>query len=57
MAADIINNSYDFDLPTAKNAGLAGLGNAKIRLVFADHQSDPQKGRAEAERLIMQKKV
>jgi branched-chain amino acid transport system substrate-binding protein len=56
-AADIINNSYDLDLPTAKNAGLAGLGNAKIKLVFADHQSDPQKGRAEAERLITQDKV
>jgi branched-chain amino acid transport system substrate-binding protein len=56
-ALDIINNSYDIDLVTAKNAGLAGLGNAKIRLVFADHQSDPQKGRAEAERLITQEKV
>jgi len=56
-AADIINNSYDLDLPTAKNAGLAGLGNAKIKLIFADHQSDPQKGRAEAERLITQEKV
>ncbi|WP_426434632.1 ABC transporter substrate-binding protein [Bradyrhizobium genosp. P] len=56
-AADIINNSYDLDLPTAKNAGLAGLGNAKIKLVFADHQSDPQKGRSEAERLITQEKV
>ena len=56
-AADIINNVYDLDLPTAKNAGLAGLGNARIRLIFADHQSDPQKGRAEAERLITQEKV
>ncbi len=56
-AADIINNAYDLDLPTAKNAGLAGLGNAKIKLVFADHQSDPQKGRAEAERLVTQEKV
>src|SRR6266700_964126 len=56
-AADIINNSYALDLPTAKNAGLAGLGNAKIKLIFADHQSDPQKGRAEAERLITQEKV
>jgi branched-chain amino acid transport system substrate-binding protein len=56
-AADIINNAYDLDLPTAKNAGLAGLGNARIRLIFADHQSDPQKGRAEAERLITQEKV
>jgi branched-chain amino acid transport system substrate-binding protein len=56
-AADIINSSYDLDLPTAKNAGLAGLGNARIKLIFADHQSDPQKGRAEAERLITQEKV
>jgi branched-chain amino acid transport system substrate-binding protein len=56
-AVDIINAAHDIDLPTAKNAGLVGLGNAKIRLVFADHQADPQKGRAEAERLITQDKV
>ena len=56
-AADIVNSAYDLDLPGAKNAGLAGLGNAKIRLIFADHQGDPQKGRAEAERLITQDKV
>jgi branched-chain amino acid transport system substrate-binding protein len=56
-AADIINNKYDFDLPLAKGEGLPGLGGAKVRLVFADHQADPQKGRAEAERLITQEKV
>jgi branched-chain amino acid transport system substrate-binding protein len=56
-AAEIINNSYDFDLPLAKGAGLPGLGGAKVRLIFADHQSDPQKGRAEAERLITQENV
>ena len=28
-----------------------------MRLIFADHQADPQKGRAEAERLITQEKV
>jgi branched-chain amino acid transport system substrate-binding protein len=56
-AADIINNNYDFDLPLARGEGLPGLGGAKIRLVFADHQADPQKGRAEAERLITQEKV
>ena len=56
-AADIINNNYDFDLPLAKGEGLPGLGGAKIKLVFADHQADPQKGRAEAERLITQEKV
>src|SRR5260221_12540605 len=56
-AADIINKNYDFDLPMAKGEGFSGLGGAKVRLVFADHQADPQKGRAEAERLITQEKV
>src|SRR5579863_5452036 len=56
-AAAIINNDYDFDLPLAKGAGLPGLGGARIRLIFADHQSDPQKGRADAERLITQENV
>lgn len=56
-ALEVINNKHDFDLPLAKDAGLAGLGGAKIRLVYADHQGDPQKGRAEAERLITQEKV
>src|SRR5882762_10471632 len=56
-AADLINKNYDFDLPLARGEGLPGLGGAKVRLVFADHQADPQKGRAEAERLITQEKV
>jgi branched-chain amino acid transport system substrate-binding protein len=57
-ALDIINNPHpDFDLPLAKGSGLPGLGGAKIRIVAADHQSDPQKGRSEAERLITQDKV
>jgi branched-chain amino acid transport system substrate-binding protein len=56
-ALDIINNSHDLDLPLAKGEGLPGLGGAKVRLVTADHQGDPQKGRAEAERLITQEKV
>ena len=56
-AAEVINNNYDFDLPLAKGVGLPALGGAKVRLIFADHQSDPQKGRAEAERLITQEKV
>ncbi len=56
-AIEVVNNKYDFDLPLAKDEGLTGLGGAKIRLVYADHQGDPQKGRAEAERLITQEKV
>ena len=56
-AAEIINKNFDYDLPLARGEGLPGLGGAKVRLVFADHQADPQKGRAEAERLITQEKV
>jgi branched-chain amino acid transport system substrate-binding protein len=56
-AADIINKDYNFKLPLAKGEGLPGLGGAKVKLVFADHQADPQKGRAETERLITQEKV
>jgi branched-chain amino acid transport system substrate-binding protein len=56
-ALDVINNSYDLDLPLAKSVGLPGLGGAKLKIVMADHQGDPQKGRAEAERLITQDKV
>ncbi len=56
-ALDIINGDYDLPLPGAKGAGIASLGGAKLRLIFADHQADPQKGRAEAERLMTQDKV
>ena len=56
-ALDIVNADHALDLPLAKGTGLPGLGGAKVRLVFADHQADPQKGRAEAERLITQDKV
>ncbi|HZS82678.1 MAG TPA: ABC transporter substrate-binding protein [Stellaceae bacterium] len=56
-AVDLVNNSYDLDLPLAKTSGLPHLGGAKIRVIIADHQGDPQKGRAEAERLITQEKV
>src|SRR4051812_45297180 len=49
LAQEIINTKSDLPLPLAGSEGLPHLGGAKIRLVFADHQGDPQKGRAEAE--------
>src|SRR5207248_1916679 len=54
---DILNKYQVFDLPLQKDLGLPALGRAQIRIVYADHQGDPQKGRAEAERLITQEKV
>jgi branched-chain amino acid transport system substrate-binding protein len=59
LAADIINNGAKNipNLPFSRGGGLPGLKGAKIKLVFADHQSNPQVGATEAERLITQEKV
>ena len=59
FAADIINNGSKEtpDLPFAAGSGLPNLKGAKIRLVFADHQGNPQTGATEAERLINDEKV
>ena len=37
-----------------KGGGLPHLNGAHIKVIFADHQNDPQKARAETERLITQ---
>ena len=55
---EIVNGTHDpVPMLMGKGGGLDRLGGAKIRVVFADHQNDPQKARAEAERLITQDKV
>ncbi len=59
LAADIINNGAKGipDLPFSAGGGIPGLKGAKIKLVFADHQGNPQTGATETERLISQEKV
>ena len=58
LAADLINGTdKSLALPLAGAGGLPRLKGAKIRLVFADHQGNPQVGATEAERLITQEKV
>lgn len=57
LAADIINNKHNLNLPLAKTEGLPNLGGAKIVIVSGDHQAKPDVGMAEAERLITQDKV
>lgn len=57
-ALDVIHDAQpDLDLPLAKGTGLSGFGGRRIRLVTADHMSEPQKGAQEAERLIKQEQV
>src|SRR6202521_2924847 len=59
VAMDIINNAHpEFgNFPLAKNAGLAGLGGAKVEVVFADNQGSPATGQNQALRLITEEKV
>jgi branched-chain amino acid transport system substrate-binding protein len=58
-AMDVINNAHPElgNFPLAKNAGLAGLGGAKVEVVFADNQGSPATGQNQALRLITEEKV
>ncbi|HEY0418234.1 MAG TPA: ABC transporter substrate-binding protein [Acetobacteraceae bacterium] len=57
VGAEIINGTHaSIPMLMGKGGGLDRLGGARIRLVFADSQNDPQKARAEAERLVTQEK-
>jgi branched-chain amino acid transport system substrate-binding protein len=59
VALDIINNPHPElgDFPLAKNSGLAGLGGAKVEIVYADNQGSPATGQNQALRLITEDKV
>jgi branched-chain amino acid transport system substrate-binding protein len=59
VAIDIVNNAHPElgNFPLAKNAGLAGLGGAKVEVVFADNQGSPATGQNQALRLITEEKV
>ena len=58
LAAEVINTPMpDLKIPLAAGSGLPNLKGAKVKLIFADHQGNPQVGASEAERLITQEKV
>ena len=59
VVLDIVNNAYPElgNFPLAKNAGLAGLGGAKIDIVIADNQGSPATGQNQTLRLITEDKV
>jgi branched-chain amino acid transport system substrate-binding protein len=58
LAADMINNgTKGLNLPLTTTGGLPNLKGGKIKLIFGDHQGNPQTGATEAERLISQEKV
>jgi branched-chain amino acid transport system substrate-binding protein len=59
VAMDIVNNAHPElgNFPLAKDAGLAGLGGAKVDVVFADNQGSPATGQNQTLRLITEEKV
>src|SRR6185437_11093830 len=59
VAMDIINNAHPElgNFPLAGSAGLAGLGGAKVQVVFADNQGSPATGQNQALRLFTEEKV
>jgi branched-chain amino acid transport system substrate-binding protein len=59
LCGDLVNNSYDIDSPgdIIRSKGLPNLGGAKIKLIYADNEGNPDVGRAAAERLITVDKV
>jgi branched-chain amino acid transport system substrate-binding protein len=58
LAADIINGKYpDLNISIAQWEGIPSLDGAKIKLVYADHRSDPGWGADQAKRLIVDEKV
>lgn len=56
-AIDVINNSYDYNLPLARTEGLPNLNGAKVRIILADHQGLPEMGISAVEKLITQDHV
>jgi branched-chain amino acid transport system substrate-binding protein len=59
LGAEIVNGKHPElkGLPLADTEGLPRLGGAKIQLVNADHQGNPQVGQSQTLRLITQEKV
>lgn len=59
VAVEIINNGNPAlgNLPVTRNAGLKGLGGAKVEVIFADNQGSPAVGQNQALRLITEEKV
>ena len=58
LTAEIINNKTPgVDIPMAQWGGIPKLGGAKIKLIFADHRGEPDRGADLAKRLILDDKV
>ena len=59
IAAEIVNEAHPelANIPLAKDAGLPGLGGARLDVTFVDHQGNPSVAQQQALRLITQEKM
>jgi len=58
LAVEIANNAMpDINMSMAKAAGITSLGDAKIELIFKDHEGNPTLGADLAKKLILDDKV
>jgi branched-chain amino acid transport system substrate-binding protein len=58
LTADIVNNKAPgVDIPMAQWGGIPNMKGAKIKLIFADHRGEPDRGAGLAKRLILDDKV
>ena len=58
LCVDYVNNKYpELPIPIGKWEGIPGLNGAKIRLIFADHRGEPDRGADLAKKFILDEKV
>src|SRR3984893_8595823 len=59
IAAGIVNTAHPelAGIPLAKDAGIPGLGGAKLDVTFIDHQGNPSVAQQQALRLVTQDKM
>lgn len=57
LAADIINNFFYYSIPLADSKGLRSFGDANIKIIFKDSQSDENKAAKLVEELVLDEKV
>ena len=58
MTADLVNNKNpQVDMLMATWGGIPNLGGAKIKLIFADHRGEPDRGADLAKRLVDVRRV
>ena len=58
LCADYVNNKWpNLPIPIGNWEGIPGLNGAKIKLIFADHRGEPDRGADLAKKLIIDEKV